>query len=362
MAENREEDKGSKTEEPSFYRRQKAREKGNIAQSREIFHFLVLCVWGGSLWWTGAPLAKEFSNFFKPWIANVGQIPCDAFNLQRVLMWGLGETFQLCLWFFLSLYAVLLLGGGLQTQFLITFEPLKPKGERISLLSGFKRIFSLRNFLDFFKGFGKLGMILFVAFFIFDQSNFPIQHFGSLAPQFILPEACRLVLQILISLISAMGILAALDYAYQWARVFRDLYMSRQELKDEHKNLEKDPSILSRQRQMQKELGQMRSLGNKIPRATVVITNPTHYAVALRWNPNEMSAPQVIAKGTDRVAQHIRELAKEHFVPVVENPPLARALYKNVGIDQEILPHHYRAVSEIIRYVMRVQGYKRVKS
>ncbi|EFX83903.1 hypothetical protein DAPPUDRAFT_315303 [Daphnia pulex] len=215
--------------------------------------------------------------------------------------------------------------------------------------------------VEFLKGFGKLVIILTIAFFIFGKTNFPFQPFGSLAPQVIMPEASRLILQILLSLIAAMGVLAALDYGYQWFRVFRELYMSRQELKDEHKDLEKDASVISRQRQMQKELAQMRSLGDKIPKATVVITNPTHYAVALRWNPREMSAPQVIAKGTDRVAQRIRELAQHHFVPLVENPPLAQALYKSVKIGQEISPEHYRAVSEVIRYVLRIQDQNRRK-
>lgn len=361
MAVNRQSEHASKTEQPTVYRLEKAYEKGNIAQSRELSHFLILCVFLGFLWWSGREVACNLLYIFKPMIAYAAQTACDGLHLKHLLMKSAYATAQACGWFFVLICAVFLLSSGLQTQWRMTPDAIMPKGSRISLGEGLKRLFSSRNSFEFLKGLGKLSVILLIAFFIFREQGISFQVLTHLPPGHILAETSRLISQIFLSLIAAMAILAALDYGYQWFHVFRGLFMSRQDMKDEQKELEGDPSISLRQRQMMRDIANMRNLPEKVPLATVVITNPQHYAVALRWVPSEMSAPKVIAKGMDRVAQRLRFLAKDHFIPLYENPPLARLLYATVKVDQEIFPEQYKAVAEVIRYVLHIQGQNRQK-
>ena len=163
----------------------------------------------------------------------------------------------------------------------------------------------------------------------------------------------------LIAIVSAMTLIAAADFLYQWWEHQRNLKMSLQDIRDEHKDSEGDPHVKARIRKLRQERANTRMLA-QIPRATVVVTNPTHFAVALRYAPEEnMNAPIVVAKGADLIAQRIREVAKEHKVPLVENPPLARALYASAEVDQEIPLEQFKAVAEVISYVMRVKRPRR---
>jgi flagellar biosynthetic protein FlhB len=164
-----------------------------------------------------------------------------------------------------------------------------------------------------------------------------------------------LSMRVLIGVLSVMTVIAALDFLYQRQQHTKQLRMSRQELRDEYKQTEGDPMIKARLRQIRMERARKRMMA-AVPEADVVVTNPTHFAVALKYDPERMQAPILVAKGADSMALRIREIAKEHNVPIVQNPPLSRALYNGVDLDQEVPAEHYKAVAEIIGYVMRLKG------
>ncbi len=355
MSDDTKPDPSSQTEEPTPRKKEKARESGQIAQSREFSHFLILCTILGSLWWGVTPFAAGLKNLFIPWIAQPERFHMRGPDLESALASMMGHVLHFGLPLITIFCVVALLGGGVQTQWHMSLKTITPKWERISPLSGLKRLCSTRTLVEFLKNLLKVGFIILTAFFLVGRDISSLKLLIPLTPTWTLQETSNLVTHIIISLVAGMALLAILDYGYQWFRTFKELYMSRHEVKEEFKELQGDPSVAQKQRQMQRELAQMRNLPTKIPQATVVITNPTHYAVALRWIPEEMAAPTVIAKGSDRVAQRIRDLARTHFVPLVENPSLARGLYTRVKIDTEIFPEHYKAVAEIIRYVLRIQ-------
>ncbi len=352
MSEQEKPDPSSQTEHPTPRKKEKARESGTIAQSREVTHFLMLSALLGGLGWVVGSVGKGLISLLKPLIESAAQVDCDPQTLTFLTRDILAQTGLLCAGFIVLFMGAIFLSGSLQTQWSMTFKSLKPKIERISPISGLKRLFSSKSLVEFLKGLAKLGLIVLISFFLFGKS--PEAFLRSMsAPELILEHTNQLFIRFLWGLIGAMVIVTILDYSYEWYKVFRGLFMSRQEIKEEYKDQEGDPLSNSRQKQLQKEFSQMRNLPETIPEATVILTNPSHYAVALRWTPRTMTAPLVIAKGTDRVARRIRDLAQKNYIPIVENPPLARLLYASVKLGDAIHPAHYQAVADVIRYVMK---------
>ena len=213
----------------------------------------------------------------------------------------------------------------------------------------------MKSVIEFVKGIFKLSIVTTVAFGL----AIPLLADVQLIPAFDLVHTLDRIHDMAIVLIFAtvavMTAIAALDYLYQRHAFIKQMKMTKQEVKDEHKQSEGDPIIKSRIRRLRLERARQRMMA-AVPRADVVITNPTHYAVALEYKMEEMPSPKLIAKGIDELAQRIREVAEENDIPVVENPPLARALYSAVDLDEEIPPEHYKAVAEVIGYVMRLKG------
>ncbi len=247
-----------------------------------------------------------------------------------------------------------LLANYIQVGFFFTGEPLKMKLEKLDPIKGFKRIFSLRAIVELIKSILKVSIISVIGF-IFIRNH--------------LPEILTLItstpvnsLSAIASVVGNMGLLmgggllfiAILDYMYQKYDFEKNIRMSKQDIKDEHKNIEGDPLIKSRIKQRQREIATRRMM-EEVPHADVVITNPTHYAVALKYDETKMDAPYVVAKGVDFVAQKIKLIAKENKVIIVENRPLARSLYAETDIGQEIPEQFFKAVAEILAYVYRVQ-------
>ena len=232
---------------------------------------------------------------------------------------------------------------------------MKPELKKLSLLTGLKRMFSSRSVVEFFKGITKLVLVTIVAMAL----TIPMIQDIALVPEIHLTEALDrmqiIAIQLAMGSVLVMTVIAGVDWIYQKYMFTKQMRMSKQEVKDEHKQAEGDPHVKARIRQLRTQRAQQRMMA-RVPEADVVITNPTHYAVALKYKMGEMPAPILIAKGVDSLALRIREVAEESEVPIVENPPLARALYSAVELEEEIPPDHFAAVAEVIGYVMRLKG------
>jgi flagellar biosynthetic protein FlhB len=232
---------------------------------------------------------------------------------------------------------------------------IAPQLQKISLINGVGRLFSMRTVVEFLKGLAKLVAVAAVAFGLVFSAMNDIELISSFSLGQILDRIQLVAILLTAGTAAVMTVVAALDYAFQRRSFIKQMRMTKQEVRDEHKQAEGDPQIKARIRRLRMERAQKRMMA-AVPEADVVITNPTHFAVALAYEMETMSAPRLVAKGADVLAQRIREIAEENQVPLVENPPLARALYASVELDQEIPPEHYQAVAQVIGYVMRLKG------
>ncbi len=255
----------------------------------------------------------------------------------------------------LILFGAALATGLVQSGLIMAPDRIKPKLEKISLISGVKRLFSMRSLTEFAKGLFKISVVGFVATMLMLPEFASLDQIPKLEVSDMLGYLHGLIGRLLIGVLSIITVIAALDFLYQKFEHLKQNRMSRQEIKDEMKHTEGDPIIKQRLRQIRHDRARKRMMA-AVPEASVVITNPTHFAVALKYELDEMSAPVLIAKGVDHLAFRIREIAREADVPIVENPPLAQALHAGVEVDDQIPPEHYKAVAEIIGYVFRLKG------
>lgn len=353
MAED--EDQSQKTEEPSQRKLDDAREKGQVATSRELNNALMISAAAAFVLLLAPRITSDLSLALTPFIESPHLFALTIDDL-RLLAAGLLSQVGLAL----ILPALLFVGAALasslvQNGLVISAEPLKPKWEKLSPVSGAKRIFSLKSFVEFVKGLFKISLIGAAAVvLLWPEAALVIQTTGIeiIGTVVILQD---LTLKLLIGVAALMMVIALLDLVYQRFEHQKQLRMSRKDLQDEYKQTEGDPHVKARLRGLRAERARRRMMAD-VPDATVVITNPTHFAVALLYQQDGMSAPKAVAKGLDLVALRIREVAEAHQVPIVENPPLARALFAAVDLGEEIPPEQYRAVAEVIGYVMRLHS------
>ncbi len=350
-----EEDDADKTEDPTEKKKEKAKGKGQTAVSMEIKNWVVLLVLSLGMVFMAPGVANDIRLSLARFIEFPDRIPTDRDHL--VLM--LSDTFiraGLSLAPFIGLLLVILVASSIAQSGLIWApSKIKPEVSKISLLKGFKRMFSLRSVVEFIKGILKISLVTAVGFtlaipFLDDIVLFPL-----LDLTVSLNRILIIIVWFSLASFAVMTAIAALDYAYQRYSFTKQLKMSKQEVKDENKQSEGDPHVKARIRQIRTERAQQRMMSS-VPEADVVITNPTHYAVALSYKMDDMQAPRLVAKGIDSLALRIRQVAEENDVAVVENPPLARALYAAVELDEEVPGEHYMAVAEVIGYVMRLRG------
>ena len=354
MAEEQQDD-SQKTEEPTQKRLDEAREKGQIAKSQETNHWFIILAFATTIGLLSPLMARGLGKTLLPFIESPHLIPMDGDHLKQVfgqLMTGLG--WALALPATVVVFAALA-AGFLQSGFIFSVEPITPKLEKISLLKGIKRLFSSRSLAEVIKGFLKLAIVAAAIGLLLWPEREAFVQMVSLDATAFLYALKDLAFRVLVVVLAVMSVIAGLDYLYQKSQHHKQLRMSKQELKDEFKQTEGDPMVKSRLRQIRMERARQRMMA-AVPEADVVVTNPTHFAVALKYDQETMPAPRLIAKGADQIAFKLRELAKEHEVPIVENPPLARSLFDSVELDQEIRPEHYKAVAEVISYVMRING------
>ena len=352
---------GEKTEEPTSKKLEDARKEGQVAKSKEIGNafgllslFLVMKLYLGTL-------GKRFLELFS---ASYGQIPDVAKmyngNLPVASLQVLIRGMMLQILFILA--PVLLVGVAVavicdivQVKWKPTTKPLKPKFNKLNPVKGFSRIFSPNSLVELLKSLLKLALIGYMVYSYLKDRVGDI----FLLYDITLNQAIGLIGEIVVDLgirvAAVYMIIAFLDFGYQKWKFHEDMKMTKQEVKDEYKNQEGDPQVKSKQKQRMREAS-MRRMMQQLPEADVVITNPTHYAVAIKYDPDRFDAPYVVAKGENYLAQRIKDVAKENNIEIVENKPLARMLYANVDVGGLVPPELYQAVAEVLAFVYHLKG------
>ncbi len=344
-----------KTIPPSERRRQEARLQGQVAVSAELSAGLLLLAGVAILWWGGSRMAiglfdllrEDFSTFLYREMDTVQA----AALLSAMLLKGAGLLAVLMGLLFVLSLAV----GALQAGFYFTPELLLPNFERISPTAGFSRMFSLAATVKGLLAVLKVAAVAAVALWVLKGKAGLIAGAGEGSLMSASVTAWGVAIRLALVVAMAMLVLGALDYGYQRWRHEMSLWMTHQEFKEEMKREEGDPQVKARIRKLQREAARKR-MWEEVPKATVVVTNPTHLAVALRYDRGTMPAPRVVAKGAGHVAERIKDMARRHAIPVVERKPLAQALFKGAGIGQEIPLALYHAVAELMAHVYRLKG------
>ncbi len=344
-----------RTEQATPRRRQEAREKGNVAKSREIPSVLVLLISLLVFHFTSQWMLGEFFGFMRFFFGHASELRLTdngvSYLFFMVLKFLAGVLFPVML----GVFVAALLGNFLQIGFLWTTEPLTPKFDRLDPFKGFKRLFSIQSFAELLRSILKILIVGYVAYLTVKHRYQQLPGLVVLDVSDILKFSMMVSFDILYRTCWVLLVLAILDYGFQRWQYEKDLRMSKQEIKDEFKQREGDPLIKARIRKMQREIARRRMM-EAVPKADVVITNPTHLAVALQYGAGEtMRAPKVVAKGAGFLSTKIRDVAKKHGVPLVENKPLAQTLYKGVEIGEEIPEALYKAVAEVLAYVYRLK-------
>jgi flagellar biosynthesis protein FlhB len=348
-----EEDDSQKTEEPSQHKLDEARKKGDIPKSQDLVTLFILAAAASVLLTFGLSSAKDLTTYITTFLERPDQIAVDGGALTHLafdisLKMGLMLSTGLAAMFFAGIA-----GHMLQTGVLFTGEKMKPKLSKISPIAGFKRLFGGESLMQFAKTVLKLTVVAFVAYAILMPHAKEMSILVEMEPVALMPILVEILLQLCFALLGVIAVASGVDYMIQRFSWLKRNRMSKQEMKDEYKKLEGDPLIKMKLRQIRMEKGRRRMMTN-VPNATVIITNPTHYAVALKYVAGETAAPICVAKGVDRVALKIREIATEAGVPIIEDVPLARALFASVDIDETIPAEHYQAVAKIIGVILGV--------
>lgn len=348
-------DDSQKTEEPTQRRIEEAVKKGQVIASKEIPNFLMLLLLALLVWLAIPLMMKKSTLWLGHYIESSHEIPIDQGNYGHIF-WELfkGSVFIMAIPVIATI-AVAFLASFLQHGWIVSSEPIMPKLEKISPLKGLKRLFSLKSLVEFLKGIIKLVVIGSVAMIAVWPELAVIQQMHDMNMATMLAVLHHLSLKMLIGICAAMAVIAILDFLYQRFEYLKSLRMSKQDIKDEFKQSEGSPEIKSKLRQMRMERARKRMMA-AVPTADVVITNPTHFAVALKYDTSKHAAPMLVAKGQDNVAFNIRNVAEQNNVPIVRNPPLARALYDTAELDEQIPEEHFKAVAEVIAYVYKLKG------
>jgi len=338
-----------KTEEATPKRRQEAKEKGEVAKSRELASIAVLSAGVIYLYFSTTRLTSSLGHIIERTFLSIPQLKFSDIKMFEKITQVVGDFLWLVLPMMLVLFVIALLANVLQTGLIWSVEPLAPKASKIDPVKGLGKIFAKRSLVELGKSIFKLIIVGWVAFSTIKEE---------------IPRLLPLLYQEKIQIISMLGetsfkvivrccwiiaILAILDYFYQKWEFEQKLKMTKQEVKDEFKQTEGDPMVKGKIRSAQREMARRRMM-EEVPKADVVITNPTHLSVALQYDAVKMPSPKIVAKGANRIAFRIREVATENGVPIVENKPLAQNLYK-LELGDEIPPEFYQAVAEVLAYV-----------
>lgn len=345
------EDKSSKTEEPSERKLTKAKEQGNVPKSREVNNFFVLSGILLALITTLRLAWERLLNLFGDSFSQLGfRRLSDKSMVGDSMLFMTLELGQVLAPTFVLLVVFAYAGGFIQNGFILSVEPIKPKLSKISLVKGLERMFSIKSLAEFLKSLVKMLVVGAAIYFVLLAHT---EEFMTLIDKSVMDLAVTVeivTIRILLAVLSIVLILAVADFMFQKSQYTIEQRMSRKELKDEYKNTEGDPHIKGRQRQIRMDRARARMM-QEIPTADVVVTNPTHYAVAMRYDKEKEQAPRIVAMGVDNVAMRIREIAKENDIPLYEDPPLARKLFAEAEINEEIPLDLYEAVAKVVAFI-----------
>lgn len=349
-------DTSDKTEKATPKKRQDLRKKGQVLQSKEVptsllllSLFLSLRILGGNIY---NSCVKIFHMAFSQTSEYNFQEPIE---VMKLLTYVVLEIVKMVAPFFIIAMVIGVVATVVQTGFLFTTEPLRPKFSHLNPISGLKRMFSSRSLFELLKSLVKVIIVGWIAWSSIQAEFINMTKLMDLSVAQIGVYLADTALSIAIKICFALLVIAGVDYFFQWRKHEKDIRMSKQEIKEEYKQMEGNPEVKSKIRQKQREIS-MRRMLQDVPKADVVITNPTHYAVAIKYEQNKMPAPYVLAKGADYMAQRIKEVAKEHNIHTAENVPLAQALYNSVDIGEAVPPDLYKAVAEILAFVYSLEG------
>lgn len=346
-------DDSDKTEEPTQRRLEQAFEKGDVVKSQEVVAFFTLGAIVLTIAMASAPASRALFGPLRGLIEHADSIALDGGGLRRLWL-AVGGAIGTAIAAPLLIMVIAGIAGHMvQHRLIFTAESLKPKLSKISPMAGLKRLFSPESLMNFGKGLVKIILVGSVMGFVVWPKRALLDGLITTDLAGLLGTVKALSLDMLGAILAIMFVIAALDYFWTRYRWMQRQRMSVQEIKEEYKQTEGDPTVKGKIKQIRAERSRKRMLA-AVPQATVVVTNPTHYAVALKYETG-MQAPVCVAKGIDEIALRIRGIAEEHKVAIVENPPLARALYATVEVDQLVPEQHYRAVAEVIGYVMNLK-------
>ena len=348
-----ENDSNERTEDPTPKRLEEAIRRGDVVKSAEVNTWFMIAAGTLLIMVFAAPMATSLEATFRGVLAKSYQIRTDGPALTELVKTLVMDVVGALGMPLLLLCIAAIAGNFVQHRFVFSTEPIKPQLSRISPSAGFGRMFSGQALANFAKGLAKLGVVGAVMAALLWPQRRMLDGLVSADPMLILPLTRSLATKMLGAVVAILAIVATADYLFQYRQWYERQKMSLRDMKEEFRQTEGDPAVKGKLKQLRNTRMRKRIMA-AVPKASVVITNPTHFAVALRYE-RGMNAPVCVAKGVDLIARKIREVAEQHDIPVVENPPLARALHGTVEMDQEIPPEHYRAVAEIIGYIMRLR-------
>lgn len=347
------EDKSEKTEQPTERKLKQARDKGDVPKSQEIPGWFILAAGLGIIAVLSPGLSRGMAESLSLFFANAHQLslePAEAIDMATSTAMRIGAVVGFA---FLALIAAAILGNTVQQGVMFTASKLEPKLSKLNPMEGFKRLFGPQGWVNFFKGVGKMGLVSIAIAVVLWPRRDQLAAMPGLDLVAVLSLLRDAAMQLMLAALIVYALIAAADFFFQRHEFNERNKMSRKEIRDEMKDTEGDPMVRAKLRQIRQERAQRRMMA-KVPDAAVIITNPTHYAVALEYEQGRTPAPVCIAKGVDAAALRIRELAEEHGIPIVEDPPLARALHATADLDAPIPVDHYKAVAKVIGYVLSV--------
>ncbi|HEX5338571.1 MAG TPA: flagellar biosynthesis protein FlhB [Gallionella sp.] len=346
-----------KTEQPSGRRLEQAREKGQVARSRELSTFAVLLAGGGTLWVMGASLTQQMVKLMRDGLTLNQEMAHDTslmiprfHDLSMDMLIAFAPLLLAML--LAALFSPLLMNG-----WLFSTEALMPQFSRMNPISGVARMFSTNSLVELAKAIIKSLLIGGIATWVIWSHRDEVIELSSLSLTAAIPQVGHLVGSSFMAIVGGLLLIVLVDVPFQLWNHNKQLMMTKEEVRQEAKESEGDPMVKGRIRQLQREAARRRMMA-AIPTADVVVTNPTHFSVALKYNESGMGAPVVVAKGSNLTALRIREIAKEHHVPILEAPPLARALHKHTDLGQSIPEALYTAVAEVLAYVYQLRRYQ----
>jgi flagellar biosynthetic protein FlhB len=347
-----------KTEDPTPKKYKDARKKGQIAKSQDLNSSLQLLIFAIAATSLGNSIFKSIATYLKEALLTDYTMPFTHTNVRSFFAKQILVLIQILIPIFAVVFISALVINLAQTKFNYSFDPLKPDFKKLNPIEGFKKLFSKKNFFGLLKNLAKLGLVAYISYIFIKDNIIDIQQISLTSVNNYYTYLSQLLQGFILKFAVILVIVGVVDFIYQKYDFKKSLKMTKQEIKDEYKQIEGDPLVKSKRRQKQRQLAMGRMMSD-VPKASVIITNPTHLALAIRYDDKVDSAPKLLAKGSDNVAAKIRELAKVNDIPIIENKPLARVMYKKVKIGQEIPVEFYGALAEVLAFIYKLEQKKK---